>query len=185
MLSQNSTTIPVEALRMRLQKPPGKFLVWEIATEAMNDASVLDALFQLMGEGDASLCWRAAWIVEKVSATCPSMLVGRRREIRDWVLSAGIADSFRRLLLGTLYHLPDEDALDVELLNFLLDRMVDLQSSSAVQALSVKLASRMSRIDADLHDEFLCILRNICLEYYPSGVRAAVRNCLKEKIQDR
>ena len=183
MQKKNPAVSFVETLRMRLQKPPSKSLILEIATEAVNDAFVLNALFQLMASGDKSLRWRAAWAVEKVASMHPSLLIGKYDEIRGWVLSTDTSDSFKRLLLGVLYHLPKREALDVELFNFLLDKMVDLQSPSSVQALSMKLASRMSCMDADLHDEFLCILRNMCLEFYSAGVRAAVRNCLKEKCQ--
>ena len=166
---------------MRLQKTPSKALVMEIAAEAMNDETVLEALFKLMGEGSDSLRWRAAWVVEKVSLSTPSLLECRRCEIRDWVISVDASDGFRRLLLGALYNLPDEEALDVELFNFLLDKMVNLQSPPGVQALSMKLASRMSSVDSNLREEFLCILQNMCLEYYSAGVRVVVRNCLKAK----
>ena len=55
------------------------------------------------------------------------------------------------------------------------------KSFPGVQALAVKVAARMSRIDDALYEEFLCILRNMELGYYSAGVRAAVRNCLKYK----
>lgn len=79
--------------------------------------------------------------------------------------------------------MPDSEELDVAFFNFLLDRIGCLQSPSGVQALVIKVAARMSRIDDALHEEFLCVLRSMELDYYPAGVRAVVRNCLKRKVK--
>jgi hypothetical protein len=153
----------------------------EIATEVINDVSMLETLLCLMSEDNASLSWRAAWVVEKVSLMRPLLLMPWRREIVDWVMSVDVPDGFRRLSLSILYNLPVDEELDVALFNSLLDRMADLQSPPGVQALSMKLASRMSLAETNLHEEFLCILRSMELEYYSAGVKSVVRNCLKKK----
>lgn len=170
-----------EALCSRLQGNLGKQCIMEIAEEAIHDASMLDALLCLMSEDNASLRWRAAWAVEKVSLMHPLLLIPWRREVVGWAMSSDVPDGFRRLSLSILYNLPADEELDVALFNFLLDRMVDLQSPPGVQALSMKLAARMSLSDANLHEEFLCILRNMELEYYSAGVKSVVRNYLKKK----
>ena len=169
----------MESLCMSLQKTPGKALVMEIAAEAVGDAAVLEALLQLMSDGDDSLRRHAAWAVEQVSRLSPRLLEGRYREVAELAMASGVPEGFRRLLLGILYNLPDEDSLNVALFNFLLDKMVDPHSSSGVQALAMKLAARMSRAVDGLHEEFLCILRNMEPQYYSTGVRSVMRNCLK------
>ena len=155
--------------------------ITKLAVEAVNDGAVLDALFQLMSDKNPSLRWRAAWALEKVSRLQPSLLQTSHREITEMAVSPDITDGHRRLLLSILYNLPNGEELDVKLFNYLLDKMTDLKSPSGVQGLSMKLASRMSLMNRDLHDEFLCIIRNMDLEYYSAGVKSVVRNCLKKK----
>jgi hypothetical protein len=91
-------------------------------------------------------------------------------------------DGLCRLTLGILYHLPDDEDLDVAFFNFLLDVMLNLQSPPGVQSLAMKLAYRQSKSDGDLHKEFLCIIRNLELDYYSAGVRSVVKKCLKGKL---
>lgn len=158
-----------------------KECITKLAVEAVNDGTVLDALFQLMSDKNPSLRWRAAWALEKVSRLQPSLLQTSHREITEMAVSPDITDGHRRLLLSILYNLPNGEELDVKLFNYLLDKMTDLKSPSSVQALSMKLASRMSLMNRDLHNEFLCIIRNMDLEYYSAGVKSVVRNCLKKK----
>ena len=177
----NCADLHYETLCSRLQGNLGKQCIMEVAAEAISDTSMLEALFRLMSEGNASLRWRAAWAVEKVSLMRPLLLTPWRGNIVGWVMSADVPDGFRRLSLSILYNLPAEEELDVALFNSLLDRMVDLQSPPGVQALSMKLALRMSLVEASLHEEFLCILRSMELEYYSAGVKSVVRNCLKKK----
>ena len=92
-----------------------------------------------------------------------------------------IPDGLRRLLLSILYSLATDSELDVDFYNFLLGRMCDLQSPPGVQSLAMKLACRMSRVDSDLQEEFLCILRNMEKDYYSAGLKSVLRNCLKRK----
>ena len=168
-------------LRQRLLGRPSKALTLALAAEAMADGEVLDALFRLVYEGEDPLRWRVAWVLEKVSAERPSLVSGECSALMQLAMQADAPDGLCRLLLGILYNLPDAEALDVPFFNFLLDRMCDLQSPPGVQSLAMKLACRMSRIDPELHREFLCILRNMELDYYSAGVKAVVRHCLKKK----
>lgn len=168
-----------KSLRQRLSGRPSKALTMAIAGEAMADEAVLCVLTHLVYSGEDPLRWRAAWVLEKVSMLCPSLLVGEREGIRRLAMSSDIPSGLCRLLLGILYHLPHDEACDVMFFNFLLDRMCDLQSPTGVQALAMKLAFRMSWIDPNLHREFLCIIRNLELDYYSTGLRSVARNCLK------
>lgn len=111
----------------------------------------------------------------------PSLLAAEHSKIVALAMSADIPDGFRRLLLSILYNLPDAQELDVELFNFLLDTMLNLKSPPGVQSLAMKLAHRMSRMHDELHEEFICIVRNMELDYYSAGVRSAVRHCTRKK----
>lgn len=174
-------TLTAGGLQERLSGRPDKALTLAIAREAMVDVAVLDALLLFIYEGDDPLRWRAAWVLEKVSGQRPSLLVAEHSRIVALAMRADIPDGLRRLLLGILYNLPDTQALDVELLNFLLDTMLDLKSPPGVQSLAMKLAHRLSRMYDELHEEFLCIVRNMELDYYSTGVRSVMRHCMNKK----
>ena len=171
-----------ESLRLRLSTHPCKTLTTAIAAEAIADKMVLDALLSFLHDGEDSLRWRAAWALEKVASQCPSLLIDERTRMKALAMREDTPSGLRRLILGTLHHLSDEEDLDVAFFNFLLEEMIDLQSPPGVQSLAMKLAYRQSKSDSDLHKEFLCIIRSMELDYYSAGVRAVVRKCLKGKL---
>ena len=159
---------------------PSKTLITAIATEAIADKMLLDALLSLMCNEEDSLRWRAAWVLEKVAGQCPSLLIDERSRMKALAMQADTPDGLRRLLLGILHHLPDDEDFDIAFFNFLLD--VDLQSPPGVQSLAMKLAYRQGKSDSDLHKEFLCIIRSMELDYYSAGVRSVAKKCLKGKL---
>lgn len=152
-----------------------------LAHEAMADVNLLDALCSLLYDECEKLRWRAAWVLEKVSEKEPSLLYAERTKLTELAMRTDVSDGVRRLLLSIYYHMPDAEEWDGRFYNFLLDTMVNTQSSTGVQALAMKLVGRMSHADNFLHEEFLCIVRNMEVEYYSPGVRAVMRNCLKMK----
>ena len=170
-----------ESIQQRLSDRPSKSRTMAMAAEAMDNETVRYALAHIIYKGEDPLRWRAAWVLEKVSETRPSLLVDERKNIRQLAMRTDTPSGLCRLLLGILLNLSDDEILDVAFFNFLLDRMCDLQSPPGVQALAMKLAFRMSQVEPELHDEFCCILRNIELEYYSPGLRSVVRNCLKRR----
>ena len=171
-----------ESLRLRLSARPCKTLITTIAAEAIADKMILDALLSFLHEREDSLRWRAAWALEKVAGQCPSLLIGERARMKALAMREDTPSGLRRLLLGILYHLPDDEDFDVAFFDFLLDVMIDLQSPPGVQSLAMKLAYRQSKSDSDLHKEFLCIIRSMELDYYSAGVRSVAKKCLKGKL---
>ena len=171
-----------ESLRLRLSARPCKTLITTIAAEAMADKMILDALLSFLHEREDSLRWRAAWALEKVAGQCPSLLIDESARMKALAMQADTPDGLRRLLLGILYHLPDDEDFDVAFFNFLLDVMLNLQSPPGVQSLAMKLAYRQSKSDGDLHKEFLCIIRNLEFDYYSAGVRSVAKKCLEGKL---
>jgi hypothetical protein len=157
-------------------------LATTIAAEAIANKMVLDALLSFLHDGEDSLRWRAAWALEKVASQCPSLLIDERSRMKALAIREDTPSGLRRLTLGILYHLPGDEDFDVDFFNFLLDAQIDLQPPSGVQSLAMKLAYRQSKSDGDLHKEFLCIIRNLELDYYSAGVRSVVKKCLKGKL---
>ena len=171
-----------ESLRLRLSARPCKTLTTTLAAEAIADKMVLDALLSFLHDGVDSLRWRAAWVLEKVSSQCPSLLTDERPRMKALAMQGDTPDGLRRLTLGILYHLPDDEVFDVAFFNFLLDVMLSLQSPPGVQSLAMKLAYRQGKSNSDLHKEFLCIIRNLEFDYYSAGVRSVAKKCLEGKL---
>ena len=177
----NEDLLMTKALKERLSGRPNKNLTLAVACEAMADTGLLESLFSILYGDSCPLQWRVAWVLEKVSRQHPSMLVKERDRIGELAMCADVSDGLRRLLLSILYNMPDAQEVNVKLYNFLLDVMIDFKSASGVQALAMKLARRISYVNKDLHEEFLCVVRNMELEYYSAGVRSVVRHCVKNR----
>lgn len=164
-----------------LTSRPNKATILTLAQEAIADAAMLAELLHLVYEGPHPVCWHAAWVIEKVAQQQPSLLTGERPRLVNQSIHPDTPDGLRRLLLTTLHHLPDETEIDVEFFNFLLDKMIDLQSPPAVQAIAMKLAMCLSRTEPALHDELLCIIRNMELDYYPPALRSVAKRYSKKR----
>lgn len=160
---------------------PNKATILALADEAMSDASMFAELLRKVYEGPHPECWHAAWVIEKIAQQHPSLLIGERSRLVKQAIAPDTPDGLRRLLLTTLHHLPDESELDVKFFNFLLDKMTDLQSPSAVQAIAMKLALRLSSTEPSLQDELLCIIHNLELDYYPPALRSVARRFSKNR----
>lgn len=152
-----------------------------LAHDAIADTTVLAQQLRIVYEGADPECRQSAWVIEKVALQAPLLLLGERPRLMRLAMHADSSYGLRRLLLSTLYHLPDVEELNIAFLNYLLQQMVDLQSPPAVQAIAMKLAERHSRTEPALHDEFLCIVRNIELDYYPPALRSVARRYIKGK----
>lgn len=178
-MPDSSSTI--EEIRTRLTSPPSKALTLTLAQEAMGDDAILSALLHLIYHDTSPVRWRAAWVIEKVSGRYPSSVSPEVSRLTELAMCPDIAHGLRRLLLRIIYNVPDRANMDVAFFNFLLDTMLDPQATPGVQSLAMKLASRISACDRDLHDEFLCLVGNMELEYYSKGVCSVARECLKKR----
>lgn len=158
---------------------PSKSYTLALAHDAIADATVLVQLLRIINEGADPTRWHAAWVIEKIALEAPQLLLGERHTLMHLAMHIDTPHGLRRLLLTTLHHLPDEGVIDVSFFDYLLQQMTDLQSPPAVQAIAMKLAERHSRIEPALHDEFLCIVRNMELDYYPPALRSVARRCIK------
>ena len=169
-------------LRQRLLGQPSKVLIMTIAAEAVSDDDVFDALCSFIYSDEEPLRRRAAWVVEKVSVLCPSVVSSQRKKLMHLCMMNNLPNGVRRLLLSILYNLFEKDMLDVEFLNFLLEKMCDMKSTPGVQALAMKLAFQMCRVEPDLREEFFNIIYyKMELDSYSAGVRSVVYNCMKNR----
>ena len=163
-----------------LTSRPNKATTLALAHEAMDDDAVLTELLHLVYEGPHPVCWHAAWVIEKVAQQHPLLLTNERTRLVNRTLHPDTPDGLCRLLLTTLHHLPDDKEINVEFFNFLLDKMTNIQTAPAVQAIAMKLAERISSTEPSLHDEFLCIIHNMEFAYYPPALRSVAQRYIKK-----
>lgn len=135
-------------------------------------------IWGLMSDEDIKVSWRAVWACEKLSELHPEWFVSKQAALIDTLLRES-HDGKKRLYLSILYNLPDPEPYSVPFLDYTLDKMLDPQESIGVQALCVKLAYRLCKIDKDLLYEFKMRLQSVDLAYYSKGLKASVRNILK------
>ena len=159
---------------------PNKSSTLAIAHDAIADSTLLAQQLHIVYEGNGPERRHAAWIIEKVALQQPTLLLSERHRLIRLAMNADIPHGLRRLLLATIHHLPAEEEIDVSFFNFLLQQMTNLQSPPGVQAIAMKLAERHSRTEPALHDEFLCIVHNIELDYYPPALRSVARKFIKK-----
>lgn len=160
---------------------PNKSQTIALAHDAIANATVLAQQLRIVYEGSDSERWQAAWVIEKVALQEPTLLLGERHRFIRLTMCDSTPYGLRRLLLTTLHHLPIEEELDVPFFNFLLQQMTDLKSPPAVQAIAMKLAERHSHTQPALHNEFLCIVRNIELDYYSPALRSVAQKYIRKR----
>ena len=136
-------------------------------------------IFNLMFDEDIKVSWRAVWTCEKLSERHPDWFIPKQNELIE-ILLATTHDGKKRLYLSILSNLPLPEPYSVALLDFTMDKMLDPEESIGVQALSVKLAYRLCKIDPDLLYEFKLRLQSADMINYSKGLRASVRNILKK-----
>lgn len=165
--------------RELLAGPICKMNVDRIVASVDRNPDELSTIWELMYDKDDKVSWRAIWACEKLSEIHPDWLIPKQNELIDSLLLC-THDGKKRLLLSILYNLPIPEPYSVPLLDYTLDKMLDPQESIGVQALCVKLAYRLCRVDKDLLYELKIRLQSVDLLYYSKGLKASVRNILKK-----
>jgi hypothetical protein len=136
-------------------------------------------IWDLMSDKDIKVSWRATWTCGKLSELHPDWFIPKQNELIE-TLFHSTHDGKKRLLLSILYNLPDPEPYSVLFLDYTLNKMLDPEESIAVQALCVKWAYRLCKVDKDLLYELKMRLESENLTYYSAGVKTCVRAILKK-----
>jgi hypothetical protein len=151
-----------------------QFSLWVI-----NNPEQFPELYSLSYDTDPKVAWRAAWICEKISYQFPEWFINKRSELAKRIIHCS-NDGSKRSLLNILLHLPVEEPISVEFLNFCLDHMLSPQEPIAIQAQCIKMAYKLCQKEPELLPEFKYILENAELEFYSKGIQSTVRNTLEQ-----
>jgi len=136
-------------------------------------------IYDLTFDKDPKMAWRAMWVCEKVSYMFPEWFMDKRSELMQRTMQS-LNHGSKRSMLHILLHLPIEEPISVEFLNFCLDRMLSPQEPIAIQAQCMKMAYRLCKKEPELLPELKCILENAEPEYYSKGMKSVIRNILKQ-----
>lgn len=168
----------IDEFRNALAGPIQSLHIEKIAQDICLHPEYLKDMYQLISDEKQTVSWRAIWACEKVSEKHPGWLVPMQDDITHRLLTCR-HDGSKRLLLSILYNLPVTVPISVDLLNFCFDHMLSPQESIGVQALAIRMAHRLCKSEPELLKELQLILENTDTEFYSSGVKATIRNTLK------
>lgn len=162
-----------------LARPIARLFLHEIVESVSIYPEDFDTIYKLIKDPEEKISWRAAWACEKVFEKYPDFLQGKEEELISFVMKNNHSGT-RRILLSILLELPSPPPLPVDFLDFCFNHMLDLNQAIATQALCIKMAYKLCRIEPELLPELKLYLENAELEYYSIGVKTCVRNVLKK-----
>ena len=162
-----------------LSRPIARLFLHEIVESVSIYPDDFDIIYTLIKDPEDKISWRAAWACEKVFEKYPCFLEGKEEELISFVMKNKHSGT-RRIILSVLLELPTPKPLPLDFLDFCFNNMLDLNQAIATQALCIKMAYKLCRLEPDLLPELKLYLENAELEYYSPGVRSCVRNVLKK-----
>jgi len=168
----------IHNLREQLSGTHRRNFAEEFAYCLLDSPESLPELYALIFDEDRKIAWRAAWVCEKVSYLFPEWFMDKRFELRQQIMKC-TNPRRKRSLLNLLLYLPIEEPISVEFLNFCLDCMLSPKEPVAIQALCMKMAYELCKMEPELLPEFKYILENTEPEFYSKGIKVVIRNILR------
>lgn len=134
----------------------------------------LTALLALIDDPDPRINWRAAWACKHLGLRNPELLLPYREELTGKACRY-TRPGIRREVLSLLYQLPVSEPFPVMLFDLCLERMLAPDETVAIQALSIKMAYRLSLKQPELLPELALYLENADPSLYQKGTVATLR----------
>lgn len=132
-------------------------------------------LMPFLHSADPVVARNAAWAMTHFTDDELSLLVSRRDEMTDLVLSTDNT-GLRRMLLAILYRMPcTAEDVRTDFLDFCLSCMVSLDQPPGVQSLCMKTARRLCSFYPELSEEFMRTVKGMEPCYYTPALKS-VRN---------
>lgn len=168
----------ISNIREILLKPLSRNFLDDIIRSTINDPDSFHIIYSLIWDRERKVSWRATWACEKISDAKPEWFGGKEDELISLLLNCN-HDGMKRILLSILYKLPTPEPVPVNLLDFSLQRMLDLKESAGVQSLCIKMAYKLCIKEPDLLYELKVYLENAEPGYYSVAVRTCLKNILR------
>jgi hypothetical protein len=130
---------------------------------------------------DPQSSFRALWACEKVSQRWPGWWTApQRQRIRELALTTHHTGKLR-LALSILNTLPQEDEMDVPLINKLYDYVLLPAYPPGVQSQAMRLLYALVKNNEDLKYEFFMVLEDAAEEFNSPAFRSTRKNLMKRK----
>lgn len=169
----------MEDFRKTLERIIGRKHIDRIVVQVMDSPARFDELYALTKDENIQIAWHATWACEKLSIQCPSLYINKAKELTQRAMQCQ-HDGTRRLWLNILLHLPVEEPINVEFLDFCLHGMLSPSETSSGQAVCMKLAYARCQKEPELLNELQTYLENMEPEYYTAAVQCSRNHILKE-----
>jgi len=169
----------VTHIRERLSKPLEINFLNEILESVIQYPEDFNLLYQLIGDDEHTISWRAAWACDKLSRLYPDWFLGKEEELMSALFTCR-HDGKKRLILSILFNIPAPSEFPVKLLDYSLQHMFDHNESIAAQSLYIKMAYKLCLVEPELMQELKLYLENAEIEYYSTAVKTCVRNVLRK-----
>lgn len=162
-----------------LSRPLSKHFVDHLVQQIFAKPHDFDQVYHLIFVPEETVAWRAAWACQKISERKPEWFTDNQfNELASLVISTNHG-GLQRGCLSILLNLVLPDPVSVEFINACFEQMLSVKSPIAVQALSMKMLSRISQKEPDFKQELIATLENIDFENYSSGFKSSRNNILK------
>lgn len=178
----------MNSLEARFSKSIHKEEIEQIAHQVVAHPNSFEALYTLTKHPKKEVSWRALWACQWVCEMEGMLLLPKLDELTERAISSS-CQTQKRLLMRMILILPTSNPINIKLLDFCLEAMVDRKTAVATQALCIKIAYKLCLEEPELLDELALCLESIEPEYYTAAVRATRKEILnkihKYKIRKR
>jgi len=150
-----------------------------VATWIGNDEHRLsDLMLLFMEEGDP-LIQRAAWILNIVAVSQPSLLAPHLGSLLDRMEHPFLPSAVKRHVMSILELVPFPEPLHGRIMNAAFGMLEDPAEPIAVRALSMSVLGRLAAIYPDIQAELRLIIEEILAQGAGAGLRARAKKVLQ------
>lgn len=150
-----------------------------LCQEVIANGDIPGFIKQSMHHDDPRVARNALWAMTKATDAELSSQQGMLDELIDLAMTTENS-AVRRLSLNIVERLEmDEESLRTDFLDFCLEHMVSLDEFPGTQTLCMKLAYRMCSYYPELMQEFMCIIKEMKVDFYKPAVKSIRAKILK------
>jgi len=155
-----------------------------VASMVDDDKVLFEQLFSFVRSDDYKVAWRAAWVCVTLCKRHKEWFMPLRHEMIEQIVLPSTHHGVRHQLLCIIRLLPDEQPLNVDLLDFCLEHMLHPDTSIAIQSLCIKIAHRMCLQEPELMREFDMYIDDGIQYVMAPAIKCTIKNIRKSYEQD-
>lgn len=149
-----------------------------LSRQASTDAAIREQLVETIFSPDTRVATNALWAFTHFDDDSLATLAPIYGRIVRLSMTA-THTSIRRLTLNILLRLPTDDNIDIDFLNYCINRITATTEPYAIRALAMKIAFNLCRHYPPLLDELTLILDLLDAEPLSPGLKSALKHTRK------